>query len=184
MEIKKFDIEGLMLIEPKVFGDERGYFFESFNQTKFEKALGKKVNFIQDNESSSKKGVLRGLHWQKPPYSQAKLVRVVKGTVQDVAVDIRKDSPSFGHHQSVILSEENKHQFFVPRGFVHAFLVLSDYAIFQYKVDNVYMPSHDSGVIYNDAEIGIKWELQDDQIQLSEKDSKLPTLKALQQQLV
>jgi len=181
MEIVKYDIEGLVLIKPKVFGDDRGYFFESYNQEKFNKAVGKKVNFIQDNESLSSKGVLRGLHFQKPPFTQAKLVRVVKGKVQDVAVDIRKDSPTFGMHQSVILSEENKHQFFVPRGFVHAFLVLSDSAIFQYKVDNVYMPSHDSGVIYNDPAIGIKWELDEASIQVSEKDSHLPTLEALMQ---
>lgn len=182
MEIVKFDIPDLVLIKPKVFGDDRGYFFESYNQEKFNKAVGKKVNFIQDNESQSSKGVLRGLHWQKPPFSQAKLVRVVKGHVQDVAVDIRKDSPTFGMHQSVILSAENKHQFFVPRGFVHAFLVLSDIAIFQYKVDNIYAPSHDSGVIYNDPALGINWELDDDAILLSEKDSQLPTLEALMQE--
>jgi len=182
MEIVKFDIEDLVLIKPKVFGDDRGYFFESYSQEKFNKAVGKKVNFIQDNESLSSKGVLRGLHWQKPPFSQAKLVRVVKGKVQDIAVDIRKDSPTFGMHQSVILSEENKHQFFVPRGFVHAFLVLSDVAVFQYKVDNIYAPSHDSGVIYNDPALGIKWELNEEEILLSEKDSQLPTLEALMQE--
>lgn len=180
MEITKFDIEGLVLLEPKIFGDHRGYFIESYNQTNFDRIIGQKTNFVQDNESSSSKGVLRGLHFQKAPFAQAKLVRVVKGKVQDVAVDLRKDSPTFGMHQSVILSEENKHQFFVPRGFAHAFLVLSDQAIFQYKVDNFYAPDHDSGIIYNDPDLGIKWELPDEEILLSEKDSHLSTFKNLE----
>lgn len=180
MEIEKFDIEGLVVLKPRVFGDHRGYFIESYNQTTFDKLIGQKVNFVQDNESSSSKGVLRGLHFQKPPFAQAKLVRVVKGKVQDVAVDMRTESPTFGQHQSVILSEENKHQFFVPRGFAHAFLVLSETAIFQYKVDNFYAPDHDCGVIYNDPDLNIHWELEHDLIQLSDKDSNLSKFKELE----
>lgn len=177
MEIEKFDIEGLALIKPKVHGDHRGYFIESYNKKVFEEAIGDSIDFIQDNESSSSRGVLRGLHIQKPPFTQSKLVRVVKGIVQDVAVDIRPDSPTYGQYQSVILSEENKHQFFVPKDFLHAFVVLSDTAIFQYKVDNWYSGAHDAGVIFNDAAIGIKWELTEEEIKLSEKDKALPLLK-------
>jgi dTDP-4-dehydrorhamnose 3,5-epimerase len=179
MEFETFDIEGLVLIKPRIIEDQRGYFIESYNQSKYDKILGRKVNFIQDNESNSTKGVLRGLHFQKPPFMQAKLVRVVKGEVQDIAVDIRKNSPSFGQHQSVILSETNKHQFFIPRGFAHAFLVLSEEAIFQYKVDNVYAPQYDSGIFYNDPELNIVWNMDDSDIILSEKDSKLCLLNDL-----
>lgn len=177
MIVNTFDIEGLKLIEPKVFGDSRGYFFEAFKKEQYEEILGP-TSFIQDNESFSKFGTLRGLHFQNPPFSQAKLVRVIQGVVQDVAVDIRKDSPTFGHHQSVILSAENKHQFFVPRGFAHGFLVLSETAIFSYKVDNVYAPDHDSGILWNDADFGIKWELSDTELLLSEKDKNLQTFKS------
>ena len=179
MEFETFDIEGLVLIKPRIIEDQRGYFIESYNQSKYDKILGRKVNFIQDNESNSTKGVLRGLHFQKPPFMQAKLVRVVKGEVQDIAVDIRKNSPSFGQHQSVILSETNKHQFFIPRGFAHAFLVLSEEAIFQYKVDNVYAPQYDSGIFYNDPELNIVWNMDDSDIIISEKDSNLCLLNDL-----
>lgn len=175
MEIQKFDIEGLLLIKPKVFGDERGYFFESFNKKRFEEAVGYKVQFVQDNESKSSYGVLRGLHFQCPPYNQAKLVRVIDGKVLDVAVDLRADSPTFGQYQSVILSSENKHQFFVPRGFAHGFVVMSETATFAYKVDNDYAPSHDSGIIYNDKNLAIDWNIPTTDILLSQKDSQLST---------
>lgn len=173
MNIQRFDIEGLLLIKPRIFGDSRGYFFESFNKRKFEKELGFEVNFIQDNESKSGMGVLRGLHFQRPPFAQAKLVRVVEGEVLDVAVDLRIKSRTFGHSQTVILSSENKHQFFIPKGFAHGFIVLSDSAIFSYKVDNEYAPSHDDGIIYNDYQLDINWEL--DSVILSEKDQHLPS---------
>lgn len=175
MEIQKFDIEGLLLIKPKVFGDERGYFFESFNKKGFEEAVGETVDFIQDNESKSSYGVLRGLHFQRPPFNQAKLVRVIEGEVLDVAVDLRANSPTFGQSQSVILSAENKHQFFVPRGFAHGFVVLSETAIFAYKVDNDYAPTHDDGIIYNDENLAIDWKIDEKNIQLSGKDKKLQT---------
>lgn len=175
MEIQKFDIEGLLLIQPKIFSDDRGYFFESFNKRQFNSILGYEVNFIQDNESKSSKGVLRGLHFQKPPFSQSKLVRVVAGEVLDVVVDLRQSSPTFGKHQSIRLSSVNKYQFFIPRGFAHGFIVLSDEVIFTYKVDNYYAPSYDSGIIYNDLELEIDWQLPFEQILLSEKDSKLLT---------
>jgi dTDP-4-dehydrorhamnose 3,5-epimerase len=175
MEIQKFDIEGLLLIKPKIFGDERGYFFESFNKKGFEEAVGETVKFIQDNESKSSYGVLRGLHFQRPPFTQAKLVRVIEGKVLDVAVDLRVNSPTYGQHQSVILTGENKHQFFVPRGFAHGFLVLSETAIFAYKVDNDYAPTHDDGIIYNSESLGIDWTIDEKDIQLSGKDKELQT---------
>lgn len=178
MEIQKFDIDGLLLIKPKVFGDDRGYFFESFNKKKFEAAIGQTVTFIQDNESKSSYGVLRGLHFQRPPFAQAKLVRVIEGKVLDVAVDLRKDSLTFGEYQSVILSAENKHQFFVPRGFAHGFLVMSETAIFAYKVDNDYAPTHDDGIIYNSSSLDIDWIIDNDKIQLSDKDKGLQTFEA------
>jgi dTDP-4-dehydrorhamnose 3,5-epimerase len=175
MEIQKFDIEGLLLIKPKIFGDERGYFFESFNKKRFEEVVGETVNFIQDNESKSSYGVLRGLHFQRPPFTQAKLVRVIEGKVLDVAVDLRANSPTYGQHQSVILTGENKHQFFVPRCFAHGFLVLSETAIFAYKVDNDYAPTHDDGIIYNSESLGIDWTIVEKDIQLSGKDKELQT---------
>lgn len=170
------NIPGVWVIEPKVFADSRGYFMESFKQNEFEKHIGK-VDFIQDNESKSSYGVLRGLHYQKGEFSQAKLVRVIKGKVLDVAVDIRKSSPTFGQYVAVELSEENKKQLFIPRGFAHGFVVLSDEAIFTYKVDNIYAPQADAGIIYNDPEIGISWQINTEDILLSEKDTKHPLLK-------
>ncbi len=170
------NIPGVWVIEPKVFADSRGYFMESFKQNEFEKHIGK-VNFIQDNESKSSYGVLRGLHYQKGEFSQAKLVRVIKGKVLDVAVDIRKSSPTFGQFVAVELSEENKKQLFIPRGFAHGFVVLSEEAIFTYKVDNLYAPQADAGIIYNDPEIGISWQINTEDILLSEKDTKHPLLK-------
>lgn len=169
MEFIKTDIEGVIILEPKVFGDSRGYFFESFNQKEFNENIGEIV-FIQDNESKSSYGVLRGLHFQKPPYNQAKLVRCISGEVLDVAVDIRKDSKTFGKYVSVKLSGENKKQFFVPRGFAHGFVVLSKEAIFAYKVDNTYAPTHDSGIAWNDVDINIDWTIPSSDIILSDKD--------------
>ena len=163
------EIDGVWLIEPKVFSDERGYFMEAFKQEEFEANIGP-VNFIQDNVSKSSFGVLRGLHYQKGEYSQAKLVRVIKGEVLDVAVDLRKSSPTFGKHVSVLLSEENKRQFFIPRGFAHGFAVLSEEAIFTYKVDNKYTPQAEASILYNDATLGIDWPLTDSQMVLSSKD--------------
>jgi dTDP-4-dehydrorhamnose 3,5-epimerase len=175
MEIQKFEIEGLLLIKPKVFGDERGYFFESFNKKSFEEAVGETVNFIQDNESKSSYGVLRGLHFQRPPFTQAKLVRVIEGKVLDVAVDLRVNSPTYGQYKSVVLSSENKHQFFVPRGFAHGFLVLSETATFAYKVDNDYAPTYDDGIAYNSKSLEIDWTIDEKDIQLSGKDKQLQT---------
>lgn len=168
-------IKGVWVIEPKVFNDARGYFFEAFKKDEFEKHVGK-VDFVQDNESRSSYGVLRGLHYQKGEFSQAKLVRVIKGKVIDVAVDLRKSSETFGQYVAVELSEENKRQLFIPRGFAHGFLVLSEEAVFTYKVDNVYAPQADAGIIYNDPQIGIKWDIEADKVLLSEKDCKLPKL--------
>jgi dTDP-4-dehydrorhamnose 3,5-epimerase len=163
-------IPDVILVEPQVHGDERGYFVETFHQNKFEEAVGHKVDFIQDNESKSSKGVLRGLHFQLPPFAQSKLVRVIQGEVLDVAVDIRKGSPTFGQHVSANLSSENKHQLFVPRGFAHAFVVLSDTAIFAYKVDNFYAPECDRGLAFDDVSLNIDWQLPKVQLILSEKD--------------
>ncbi len=179
MKFIETKIEDLVIIEPKVFGDHRGYFFESFNQKQFEKNI-RKVQFVQDNESRSSYGVLRGLHFQKPPYDQAKLVRCIEGKVLDVAVDIRKGSSTFGKHVSVILSDENKRQFFVPRGFAHGFVVLSKSAIFSYKVDNWYAPEYDSGILWNDPQLGIDWNIDIDSILLSGKDKELKTLDLLE----
>lgn len=169
-------IPGVWIIEPKVFKDARGYFMEAFKQEEFDAHVGRTV-FIQDNESRSSKGVLRGLHLQAAPYAQAKLVRVIKGHVLDVAVDLRKDSPTFAQHVAVELSDENKRQLFIPRGFAHGFHVLSDEAIFTYKVDNIYMPSAEQGIRYDDPTIGIDWQIDaDEQLNLSEKDLKAPFL--------
>ena len=176
MEFKKNSIDGVYVIEPRIFTDARGYFFEAWKQAEFEEHIGK-VNFVQDNESKSSRGVLRGLHYQKGDYSQAKLVRVIKGCVLDVAVDIRKSSPTFGQHVMVELSGENKRQFFIPRGFAHGFLVLSDEAIFTYKVDNVYAPQADAGIRWNDPALGINWPIDPKEVLTSEKDLKQPLLK-------
>jgi dTDP-4-dehydrorhamnose 3,5-epimerase len=167
-------ISDIILIEPTIHGDNRGYFTETFRQDLFGKAVGYQVNFIQDNESQSTKGVLRGLHYQLPPYAQAKLVRVIEGGVLDVAVDIRKSSPTFGQHVAVELTGENKHQLFIPHGFAHGFVVLSDSVTFAYKVDNYYAPKHDKGIIYNDSTLAIDWLLPKQNLQLSDKDKALP----------
>ena len=176
MEYIKTEIEGVFIIEPKVFNDARGYFMEAWKQQEFNEHIGK-VEFIQDNESKSSFGVLRGLHYQKGDLSQAKLVRVIKGKVLDVAVDIRKSSPTFGKHVMVELSEENKRQFFIPRGFAHGFLVLSEEAIFTYKVDNPYAPQAETGIRWNDPDLAIEWPIGFSQVQTSEKDLKQPFFK-------
>ena len=173
MNIIQTDIEGVVIIEPKVFGDERGYFFESFSQKEFEEKVSETV-FIQDNESRSRYGVVRGLHFQRPPYEQAKLARVVKGKVLDVVVDIRKDSPTYGHHVSTELSEENKRQLFIPRGFAHGYAVLDEETIFQYKCDNYYAPDYEGAILWNDPHLGIDWHLLPEDIILSEKDRQNP----------
>jgi dTDP-4-dehydrorhamnose 3,5-epimerase len=176
MEYKETEIKGVWILEPKVFKDARGYFFEAWKQTDFDAHIGRHVEFIQDNESKSSYGVLRGLHYQKGEYSQAKLVRVVKGRVLDVAVDIRKSSPTFGKYVMVELSEDNKRQFFIPRGFAHGFLVLSEEAIFTYKVDNIYAPQHEASIRWNDETIGIKWPIDPKDVLTSEKDLKANSL--------
>lgn len=178
MNFIQTSISGVVIIEPKVFGDERGYFFESFNQNRFEESIGK-INFVQDNESKSVRGVLRGLHFQRPPFDQAKLVRCVEGVVLDVAVDIRVGSPTYGQHVAVELSASNKRQLFIPRGFAHGFVVLSETAIFQYKVDNWYSPENDGGILWNDEALGIDWKVESHEVQLSGKDKIQPLLKDL-----
>jgi dTDP-4-dehydrorhamnose 3,5-epimerase len=169
-------IADVILIEPTIHGDDRGYFIETFRQDLLEEATGYRVNFVQDNESKSIKGVLRGLHYQLPPFTQAKLVRVIEGSVLDVAVDIRKSSPTFGQHVSLELTAQNKHQLFVPHGFAHGFVVLSDSATFAYKVDNYYAPEHDRGIAFDDKELKIDWQLLAEELQLSDKDRVLPSL--------
>jgi len=176
MEFIKQEIPEIVLAKPTIHGDERGYFVETFRQDLFEKAIGQSVNFVQDNESKSTKGVLRGLHYQLPPYTQAKLVRVIEGSVLDVAVDIRESSPTFGQHVCVELTGENKQQLFVPSGFAHGFVVLSDSAIFSYKVDNYYAPDHDRGIAFNDTKLKIDWKLPLEALQLSDKDKLHPNL--------
>ena len=176
MEYKETKIKGVFIIEPKVFQDARGYFMEAWKQAEFDEHVGRTV-FIQDNESKSSYGVLRVLHYQKGDASQAKLVRVIKGKVLDEAVDIRKSSPTFGQHVMVELSEENKRQFFIPRGFAHGFLVLSQEAIFTYKVDNPYAPQCDAGIRWNDPDLGIEWPIDPAEVLTSEKDLKQPLLK-------
>jgi dTDP-4-dehydrorhamnose 3,5-epimerase len=175
MNVIKTELEGVVIIEPRVFKDERGYFFESFSQKNFEEKVCK-TEFVQDNESKSTYGVLRGLHFQKPPYAQSKLVRVVKGKVLDVAVDIRKGSPTFGKHVAVVLSAENKRQFFLPRGFAHGFAVLSDEAVFQYKCDNFYAPESEGTLAWDDPDLGIDWKIPADKVVLSAKDLNHATL--------
>lgn len=181
MEVIKTPIDGVLIIEPKVFGDKRGYFFESFSQREFDEKvapiLGHTINFVQDNESMSSYGVMRGLHFQRSPFTQSKLVRCVKGAVLDVAVDIRKGSPTYGQHVAVELTEDNHRQFFVPRGFAHGFAVLSETAVFQYKCDNFYAPQHDGGISILDESLGICWRIPTGKAILSEKDTKHPLLK-------
>jgi dTDP-4-dehydrorhamnose 3,5-epimerase len=175
VKVQTFGIEGLFLLKPKIFGDDRGYFLESYNKHKLKEITGLDLDFVQDNESKSSYGVLRGLHFQNSPFAQTKLVRVIEGKVLDVAVDLRKNSPTFGEHQAVELSAENKYQFLVPRGFAHGFVVLSEVAIFAYKVDNGYAPNHDNGIIFNDETLGIDWQIPEEDIKLSQKDNQLQT---------
>ena len=176
MEIVQTDIKDVLIIEPRVFKDSRGYFFESFSQREFDEKvspiLGHSINFVQDNESMSSYGVMRGLHFQCPPYTQSKLVRCVRGAVLDVAVDIRKGSPTYGKHVAVELTEDNHRQFFIPRGFAHGFAVLSDTAVFQYKCDEFYHPEADGGISIKDNSLGIDWRIPMDKALLSEKDTK------------
>lgn len=172
MKVVETGIKGVLILEPQVFGDSRGYFFESFSQKQFDELVGETV-FVQDNESKSSYGVVRGLHYQLPPYMQAKLVRVVKGSVWDVAVDLRKGSETYGQHIAVELSEENKKQFFIPKGFAHGFAVLSEEAIFQYKCDHYYAPGHEGGIKFDDAALGIDWRIPREEMILSEKDLQL-----------
>ena len=176
MKFTSQSITDVILIEPTVHGDDRGYFVEIFRQDLFDQAVGYKVNFIQDNESKSTKGVLRGLHYQLPPYAQAKLVRVIEGSVLDVTVDIREYSPTFGQHVTVELTGKNKHQLFVPHGFAHGFVVLSDSATFAYKVDNYYVPELERGIAFNDSKLNIDWKLAVDELQLSDRDKTNPDL--------
>ncbi len=176
MKFIKTEIDGVYIIEPKVFNDSRGYFFEAFKKEEFEENIGR-VDFVQDNESKSSYGVLRGLHYQKGEFSQAKLVRVIKGRVVDVAVDIRRSSPTFGRYVAVELSEENKRQLFIPRGFAHGFLVLSPEAVFTYKVDNIYAPQSEASIRFDDPELGIEWPIDKADVLTSEKDMKGKSLK-------
>ncbi len=178
MKMTRTDIEGLVVIEPRVFGDSRGYFFESFSQREFEKEVGQ-VRFVQDNESKSSYGVVRGLHFQKPPHTQSKLVRVVKGRVLDVAVDLRRDSKTYGKYFSVELTEDNHLQLFIPKGFAHGFAVLSDEAVFQYKCDEFYAPESEGAIAWDDPDIGVDWQIPEDKVILSEKDKKHPAFKDL-----
>ena len=176
MEVIKTDIEGVVIIEPRIFRDPRGYFFESYSKREFDEKIGP-VDFVQDNESCSTRGVMRGLHFQRPPFAQAKLVRCVKGAVIDVAVDIRKGSPTYGRHVAVELTEDNHRQFFIPHGFAHGFAVLSDIAVFQYKCDNYYHPEADGGISIIDTTLGIDWGIALSDAILSDKDQKHPLLK-------
>jgi len=177
MDVIKTDIEGVFIIEPKLFGDSRGYFFESYSAREFREKTGLDITFVQDNESKSRYGVLRGLHFQLPPYAQSKLVRCVKGKVLDVAVDIRKGSPTFGKYAACELTEENHRQFFVPKGMAHGFCVLSEEAVFQYKCDEFYHPEVEGAVIWNDPNIGIEWPIKVEDVLLSEKDKYNPQFK-------
>ena len=180
MSLHPTPLNGCVVLTPTIFPDHRGYFYESYSKDDFNEVLGYEVNFVQDNESFSKKGTLRGLHFQKGNYAQAKLTRVVQGTVLDVAVDLRENSPTYGAHFSIELSSENKKQLFIPRGFAHGFVVLSDTAIFSYKCDNYYHKDSESGIIYNDPTLNIDWKLPNDQLQLSKKDLELPGFKLLE----
>jgi len=180
MIVEETKLKGCFILEPTVFKDSRGYFFESFNQQKFNESIGLNINFIQDNESFSSKGVLRGLHYQIGKYAQAKLVRVIKGNVLDIAVDLRNNSPTFGEYVSIELSEDNKAQLFIPRGFAHGFVVLSDTAIFSYKCDNFYNKQSEGGIIYNDKDLNIDWILSENDFIVSEKDLLLKPLSEIQ----
>ncbi|MDY0233662.1 MAG: dTDP-4-dehydrorhamnose 3,5-epimerase [Sulfurimonas sp.] len=177
MKFTRTDIADVIICEPKVHGDERGYFVETFREDKLEEFLSYKINFCQDNESKSSKGVLRGLHYQLPPHAQTKLVRVIQGRVLDIAVDIRRGSPTFGKHVAVELNSQNKKQLFVPRGFAHGFVVLEDDTIFAYKVDNYYSPECDRGIAYDDEALGIDWKIPYSELNLSTKDKIQPLLK-------
>ncbi len=176
MNIVETEIKGVFIIEPKVFGDNRGYFFESFSQREFESMIGP-VTFVQDNQSKSSYGVVRGLHFQKPPHAQAKLVRVVKGKVLDVAVDLREDSPTFGKYMAVELSDENHRQVFIPKGFAHGFSVLSEEAVFQYKCDEYYAPESEAAIAWDDQDLNIDWKVPAEDVVLSAKDRNHPSLK-------
>ena len=176
MKVTETFLKGCFIIEPQVFEDDRGYFFESFNEEKFQLSIGEKITFIQDNQSFSSKGVIRAIHYQKGNFAQAKLVRVLKGTVLDVAVDLRPESSTFGQHFSIELSAENKKQLFIPRGFGHGFSVLSDTAEFFYKCDNYYNKASEGGIIYNDESLNIDWKLSSEEIKVSPKDIELPIL--------
>lgn len=180
MEVISTAIEGVLIIEPRVFGDARGYFFESFNAREFAEKTGIRVTFVQDNESFSRYGVLRGLHFQQPPYAQSKLVRVVKGSVLDVAVDIRRGSPTYGQHIAVELSAENHRQFFMPKGIAHGFSVLSDEVIFQYKCDDFYAPQSEGAIAWDDPDLHIDWQIPTDKVLLSEKDRHHPYLRDIE----
>lgn len=177
MNVIKTDIEGVLIVEPKVFGDARGYFFESYHEERYAEMLGLEHPFVQDNESRSIYGVVRGLHFQKPPYAQGKLIRVVEGEVQDVAVDIRRGSKTYGKHVSINLSAENQRQLYLPRGMAHGFAVLSEEVVFQYKCDNYYCPEAEGGIAWNDPALAIDWEIMPQRAILSEKDSKNPLLR-------
>ena len=179
MTVIDTEIAGVKIVEPKVFGDARGYFVEQYNAARY-RAAGITADFVQDNESLSHKGVVRGLHWQAGPHCQAKLVRVIRGAVWDVAVDIRKGSPTFGRHVSVVLTGENKRQFYIPRGFAHGFIVLEDDTLFSYKCDNLYCPEADRGMLFSDPALGIEWPEVDAKIELSDKDRKHPLLKDIE----
>ncbi len=178
MKFIKTKLDGVIVIEPTIYRDERGYFFESFNQKEFEKHIGN-INFIQDNESKSVKGVLRGLHFQKTPFEQAKLVRCIEGRILDVCIDLRKNSDTFGQYFSIELNDKNKKQVFIPRGLAHGFVVLSDKAIFSYKVDNYYAPNYEDGIIWNDEDLTIDWKINEGEIILSQKDKHLKKLKEI-----
>jgi dTDP-4-dehydrorhamnose 3,5-epimerase len=174
MNLVKTKLDGLVVLKPTIFKDNRGYFMESYNQKNINKLLGN-VNFVQDNESESSRGVLRGLHFQKPPYTQAKLVRCLKGSVLDVVLDLRKDSKTYGIFETISLTEENKKQLFIPKGFAHGFIVLSKSAIFSYKVDNYYNPDSECGILWSDLDLNIDWKINKNEIIVSEKDKNLPT---------
>jgi len=183
MKFVRQSIKDVVLIQPEVFGDTRGYFVETFRQDLFDQFIGQSTNFVQDNESKSSKGVLRGLHYQLPPYAQAKLVRVIEGRVLDVAVDIRRNSLTFAQYVAVELSDENRCQLFIPHGFAHGFVVLSEQATFAYKVDNYYQPKYDRGIAFNDPELAINWQIAESELSLSTKDLAQPTLADLREEL-
>lgn len=179
MKILETYLKGCYVLEPKVFQDQRGLFFEAFQQRSFNRKLGLNIDFVQDNESISSKGVLRGLHYQRGEHSQAKLVRVISGSVMDVVVDLRKDSITFGKHFTIKLTDYNKKQLFIPRGFAHGFLALEDHTVFNYKCDNFYNKSSEAGIIYNDLDLNIDWKIPEEELIISEKDKGLPTFEIL-----